>query len=58
MATELLGDTPWRTTGMCWAGPSGGTLAGSRRGLAVRWARSPRIRVGTSSPSQVPGIRW
>ena len=58
MVTGLLSDTPWRTIGMCWAGPSGRTLEGSRRGLAVRWARSPQIRAGTSSPSHVPGIRW
>jgi hypothetical protein len=36
MVIGLLGDTPWRTTGTRWAGPSGKTLAGSRRDSVVR----------------------
>jgi hypothetical protein len=40
------------------AGPSGRTLAGLRRGSAVRRARSQQSGVGTSSPYHVLGTRW
>ncbi len=46
MLTGLLGDTPWRATGTCWAGPPAFLSANS-----ARWGgRTP----STAGPGYIP----